>query len=161
MNIRKLYKKIIPPDNYENRRDFYNEDLIDNLTSEETKLIENMLIKDLISRYDLLLIETLTYLKSTKSIEIIEEKLNEVEEAFDKIIIACCLYKLERNKSEMVDVAYDNFLLIKNDYAKTSLFYYLVKFNNAKLNKLVELYTNSKNILLAHNSKTALQGSLY
>jgi len=37
------------------------------------------------------------------------------------------------------------------------LFYYLVKFNNSKLNSLVELYSNSKNILLSHNSKTALK----
>ncbi|WP_420571669.1 hypothetical protein [Kordia sp.] len=157
MKIKEIYKKIIPSDNYQSRRDFCNHHLIDNLSEKEKLLIENMLIEDLNSRYDLLLIETLTYLNSTKSISVIEEKLKKINEAFDKIVIARCLYKLEKDKSKMIDLAYDNFLLITNDYIKITLFYYLVKFNSNKILKLVKSYTGNKNILLAHNSKAALQ----
>ncbi len=157
MNTEKLYKKIIPPDDYENRRDFYNGDLIDNLNQEERVLIENMLIEDLVSRHDLLVIETLANLNSKKSTEVIEKRLEEIEEPFDKIIIASCLYKLNKDKHKMIDVAYDNFLLIRDDYAKTSLFYYLGSFNEPKLNSLLKSYNNDKNILLAHNSKAAMQ----
>jgi len=95
-------------------------------------------------------------MKSEKSIRIIEKRLDEVKEPFDKIIIAWCLYRLNKDKTRMVDVAYDNFLLVNDDYAKTSLFYYLGKFNEIKLNSLLKSYTDNKNILLAYNSKAAL-----
>lgn len=157
MDLKELYKKIIPINDYENRRDFSNEDLIDNLDSREKVLIEKMLIEDLISRHDLLVIETLAYIKSEKSVKIIKKKLKEVKEPFDKIIIAWCLYKLDKDKNTMVNIAYDNFLLINDDYDKTLLFYYLGKFNENKLNLLLESYTNNKNILLSHNSKIALK----
>lgn len=157
MDIEKLYKEIIPIDDYKNRRDFSNEDLMDNLDNEEKVLIEKMLIKDLVSRYDLLVIETLAYIKSGKSIEIIEKRLKEAKEPFDKIIIAWCLYRLNKDRHRMVDIAYNNFLLVNDDYSKTSLFYYLGKFNENKLNSLLKTYTNNKNILLSHNSKAALE----
>ncbi|WP_271765055.1 hypothetical protein [Aquimarina algiphila] len=157
MNIKKIYKKIIPPDTYKDRKDFYNEDLIDNLTSQEKVLIENMLIEDLKSRHDLLIIETLAYMKAEKSIEVIEKRLESVEEPFDKIIIAWFLYNLNKDKSRMVDIAYNNFLLINDDYVKTRLFYYLGKFKENKLNLILETYANNKNILLSENSKAALE----
>lgn len=157
MNVKKIYKKIIPPDDYEHRRDFYNEDLIDNLTIEKRVMIENMLMEDLKSRHDLLVIETLVYLKSVKSIEIIEKRLVETKEPFDKIIIAWCLFDLDKDKGRMVEIAYDNFLSITNVYAKTRLFYYLAKFNQPKLNTLLKSYVDNKNFLLANNSKRALE----
>ncbi len=157
MNIKKLYKRIIPPDNYENRKDFYNEDLIDNLIHKKKVLIENMLIEDLKSKYDLLIIETLAYLKSEKSIQLIEKILKKSNEPYDKVIIASSLFSLNYNKDKMIDIAYNNFLEITNDYSKTYLFFYLIKFNDSKTNALIESYTDNKNILLANNSKRALR----
>lgn len=157
MNIKELYNEIIPPDNYESRRDFNNEYIIDRLNFNEKSEIEEMLLENLINNYDLLIIETLAYLKSKKSVNVIEKKLTEATNLFDKIVIAWCLFSLDKDKDKMINIAYDSFLKVENDYTKTYLFYYLVKFNNSKLNSLVESYTNSKNILLSHNSKTALK----
>ena len=157
MNIENIYKKIIPPNDYKNRRDFYNDDLIDNLNCEEKELIEDMLIEDLKSRHDLLLIETLAYLKSKKAIQFIESILKKSNEPYDKIIIAWSLFSLNHNKDKMIDIAYDSFLEITNDYSKTYLFFYLVKFNDNKTNALLESYTDNKNFLLANNSKRALK----
>ena len=120
-------------------------------------MIEEMLIEDLKSRNDLLLIETLAYLKSEKAIPIIESVLKKSNEPYDKIIIAWSLFSLNYNKDKMIDIAYDSFLEVTNDYSKTYLFFYLAKFNNSKINALIESYTNNKNFLLANNSKRALK----
>lgn len=157
MNIENVYKKIIPPNDYKNRRDFYNEDLIDNLTCEEKELIENRLIEELKSSHDLLIIETLAYLKSEKAIQFIEKALKKSNEPYDKIIIAWSLFSLNHNKDKMIDIAYESFLEITNDYSKTYLFFYLVKFNDSKINALVESYKDNKSFLLANNSKRALE----
>lgn len=157
MNVKDLYRKIIPSDDYETRRDFDNEELIDNLDTNQRLLVEDMLIKGLEAKYDLLIIETLAYIKSTKSIPLIEEKLNTLKDSYEKVIIAWCLFSLNRDKDRMVKLAIDSFSQVSNDYSKTYLFYYLVKFDNEKINKLVESYCNSSNILLSHNSTTALK----
>jgi hypothetical protein len=157
MNIEKTYKKIIPLDDYQSRRDFSNEDLIDNLTCEEKILIEDLLIEDLKFRYDLLLIETLAYLKSEKAIRIIENILKKSNDPHDNVIIAWSLFSLNHDKNKMIDVAYDNFLEITNDYTKTYLFFYLIRFNDIKINALLESYTDNKSFLLANNSKRALK----
>nr|WP_298789348.1 hypothetical protein [uncultured Allomuricauda sp.] len=157
MDINNFYAKIIPPDDYEHRRDFKNENLIDDLNNSEKKALENLLIEDLSSRMDLLVIETLAYIKSKKSVGLIEQKLDESTEPYDKIIIAWCLYSMDKDKDRMIKIAHDNFLLINNDYVKTTLFYYLGKFKEEKLNGVLKSYNNSKNVLLSHNSKAALE----
>lgn len=158
MDLEIKYKEIIPPKDYQHRKDFNNEYLIDELSIQEKKEVEELLINDLDSSLgvDLLVIETLAYLKSEKSINIIREKLNDSKESYDKIIIARCLFNLGEKKDLMIKIAYESFLTIKDDYAKTYLFYILAKFNSEKINNLIKTYTTSTNILLAHNSKMAL-----
>ena len=156
-NLKELYKRIIPPNNYLSRKDFYNDEIIDNLDKNSILAIENMLIEDLKSNYDILIIETLAYIRSIKSTRVINQKLNEAKSPVDKIIIAWCLYSLGYNKDLMIGIADENFSLINDDYEKTMVFYYLSKFNDPRLDLILKSYIDHNNILLSHNSKIALE----
>lgn len=156
MNLDKLYSKIIPPDNYQDRKDFYNEDILDSLDEKQKTVIEEMLIKDLRTKCDLLIIESLAHLKSSESINVIENHLQESKDFHDKLIIAWCLYSLGKDREKMIDIAYESFLLIENKYTKTYLFYYLAMFKNDKINNLIKSFFNDKDFLLSSNAKSSL-----
>jgi hypothetical protein len=72
MYIEKLLREIIPPADYQHRNGFNNIPLIDKLTDDEKLQLENALIReltvDLDREPDDLIIETLAYLKSQKSL---------------------------------------------------------------------------------------------
>ncbi len=125
MNLEELYRRIIPPDDYQHRKDFHNEEILDRLDEKQKLAIEKMLIRDLMKKCDVLIIESLAYLKSKQSINVIENHLKESKDPHDKIIIAWCLYSLDKDREKMVDIAHRSFLLIENNYTKTYLFYYL------------------------------------
>jgi hypothetical protein len=61
--MEKLINEIIPPDDYQHRNGFSDEHLIDKLNVEERKVIENELIKRLEKATDMLVVETLGYIK--------------------------------------------------------------------------------------------------
>ena len=156
MNLEELYKKIIPPNNYQDRKDFYNDSIIDSLNEDQKKLIEEMLIEELKLKFDLLVIETLAYLKSKKSINVIENHLKESKDTFNNIIIAWSLYSLGDKKDKMIDIAYNNFLEVNDNYSKTYLFYYLAKFKSDKIDSLIKSHINDSDFLVSYSAKQAL-----
>lgn len=156
MDLQELYRKIIPPNNYKDRKDFYNDDILDRLSYLEKAKIEDMLIEDLQSNNDMLIIETLAYIKSIKSLPLIYQKLKDSNNAYNNIIICWHLYSLDQKKEEMITIAYENFFKIDDTYLKTMLFYYLARFNDTKLDSILRSYINDKDILLRSNAKDAL-----
>lgn len=156
MNLEELYKKIIPID-YQEKKDFYNEDILDTLDEKQKSVIERMLIQDLTKKFDLLIIESLAYLKSKQSINVIENHLQESKDPFDKLIIAWCLYSLGKDPERMVNIAYKSFLLIENNNNKTYLFYYLAMFKNDKINDLIKSFFNDDDFLVSSNAKSSLE----
>lgn len=152
-----LYKTIIPPNNYESRRDFENESIIDGLSVDQKNELEELLINDLLENDDILIIQTLVYLNSGKSIDLILKKLYDSEEPARRIMIASYIYKLDDKKDEMITIARDSFLLVNDIYVKKSMFYYLSSFKNEKLNHLIEKHFNDENYLVSYNAKQALK----
>ncbi len=162
MNIESLIEKIIPPSDYTNRNGFDNHGLIDELNQIEKGLLENELLQKLDNNPDdTLIAETLAYLKSEKSIPKLYELLNLNSLEDSKLIIATCIYEINRD-SKMIDYAISSFDSIeKTNYAYTiyrliAAFYYLAKYNSKRLNLVLERYCNNENHLLSYNAKQAL-----
>jgi hypothetical protein len=65
----------------------------------------------------------------------------------------------------MIDIAIDVVRKIEQKkgpyyvHKLTSVFFYLIKFENAKVNSVIEKYTTHKEYLIAYNAKRALQDS--
>ncbi len=158
MNINKLYKKIIPPSTYEDRRDLDNTLIIDSLNNKDKRKLEELLITDLKENDDILIIETLAYLNSKKSISIFLEKLKSTTNPVKKIMISYFIYKLDNTKKDMIEVAYNSFELIdENSNVRISMFYYLSYFKNEKLNTLIRKYFNHNDYLISNNAKKAIK----
>ncbi|NDI99425.1 hypothetical protein GWA97_10105 [Flavobacterium sp. LaA7.5] len=159
MEISKLYKEIIPPNNYENRRDFKNKKIIDSLSKSEKTEIEKLLIAGLKSNNrDLLIIKTLTYMNSKDSIPLMKQHLETPENSSAEVVIAACIYKLDNSEHEMIDVAYNAFLNTNSKYDKIPLFYYLVLFKSEKIDNLIKSYFNDNDVSIAGNAKRAVEG---
>ncbi len=69
--IGEYIKQLIPPSDYQHRNRFSNNLLIDILKTYEKESIEERLIEMLDSDNDLLIVETLAYMKSTKALPIL------------------------------------------------------------------------------------------
>jgi hypothetical protein len=165
MNIEKLVQEIIPPCDYQHRNGFNNVPLIDKLNNEDKKQLENLLINRLLSEsddeVDTLVVETLAYLKSQKSLPILNELLEKCSDNLTKLIITVSIFEINRDAS-MIDIAIDVVKKIddKSDayyvHKLTSAFYYLIKFRSDEINSIIKEYTNHKEYLIAYNAKQVL-----
>src|ERR1051326_5399460 len=150
MNLEQLIDKIIPPADYLNRKDFSNTDIIDQLNDNEKKLIEDILIERLLDTTDdMLIIDTLAYLKSEKSLPILYNFLKNDSDSMFKLVVATSIFEINRDQ-DMINVAVDSFKKLKNDkdayrtFKLIPAFYYLAKFKFGTTNKLIEEYTEDK-----------------
>ncbi len=162
MDINLLIDKIIPPAEYKYRNGFSNHKFIDDLSQIEKGHLENILIVKLKENSsDTLIVETLAYLKSMKSIPILYELLNSDSNLDSKLVIATCIYEINMD-STMIDIAISTFNNIEKkedaytNYSLIQAFYYLVKFNSKRLNLILEEYSSHKNYLLSFNANQAL-----
>jgi len=164
MSIVELITKIIPPSDYQHRDSFSNKRIIDNLTDDEKNQVEEALIKKLsqesITQPDILIIETLAYLKSQKSLVLMYGLLKTAMEY--QIDISTYIYLINQDDN-MIDTAINAF---RKTHDKTKPyyvfglihdFYSLSQFKVEKVNKLIEEYTTSDEMLVAYNSKRALR----
>lgn len=164
MNINEIIQKIIPPDNYQNRYDFDNRSIIDSLSYEEQKQVEELLIKLLMTKSDLLIVETLSYLKSEKSLPIFYSLLNSDCNEWAKIIISASIYSIKKDNM-MIDVAINAFKKFEqnqDNYFKFTvlpMFYYLARFRNERINDILEKYSKDSDYLIAYNANKALNNS--
>jgi hypothetical protein len=68
MDINKIISEIIPPDDYQHRNGFSNEHLIDKLSEDEKFKVETELINLLKKTPDMLIVDTLGYMKSERAL---------------------------------------------------------------------------------------------
>jgi hypothetical protein len=155
-NIRELIDKIIPPVDYQHRNGFSNDNIIDKLSDEDKNNVELELV-NLLSKYngDTLIVETLAYMNSHKSLDSLYKILNSVNTASDKIIIASSIYKISQDKA-MVDIALNAIKTITDKNSLISLFYYLTNMQSNVLNEYIAQFKSDSDYLLSYNAKRAL-----
>ena len=166
MNVGDLVKKVIPASDREHRDGFTNTLLIDVLSDKEKEQLEDALINKLIvesdRHIDTLIVDTLVYLKSQKSLPVFRELLNKETYPLSKLIIATSIFELSGDEST-IEIAVDLFRKMedkKDSYYKyklTQAFYYLAKLNNATVDSLVANYIKHEDYLVAYNAKRAME----
>ncbi|WP_316817029.1 hypothetical protein [Pedobacter nyackensis] len=162
MDIEKLINKIIPATDYQHRNGFSNTHIIDHLNEYEKKLLEDELINKLISQTkDMLVVETLAYIKSEKSLPSLYDLLSKNTDEMAILIIATSIFEINGDIN-MIDIAIDSVKKIDNfedayyTYKLITAFYHLIKFQNDRINSVINGYKNHKEYLIAHNAKQVL-----
>ena len=167
MNLQKLVSEIIPlPPNRENREGFSNTHLIDQLNQYEREQVENALIDKLSnhadkSDIDILVVETLAYMKSEKSLLVLYNLLKKASDNMEKLAIAVFIFEIKKDQ-RLIDIGIEAFKQISNKssiYAKYSIvsgIHYLKQFEDSKTNNLIREYANHRDYLISYNAKQAL-----
>jgi len=165
MYIDKLVNEVIPPCDYQHRNGFNNIPIIDELTENEKQLLEKALIQKLQSEaekeIDTLIVDTLAYLKSDKSIPVLKNLLEECNIIDIKLSLATSIFEINQD-AEMVDIAVGLVKEMDNKkdayyvYMLSSAFYYLAKFKNEKTQQLLKEYSSHPEYLISYNAKQAL-----
>ena len=165
MDIDKLVNEVIPPRDYQHRNGFNNIPIIDELTENEKQLLEKALIQKLQSEaeieIDTLIVDTLAYLKSDKSIPVLKNLLEECNIIDIKLSLATSIFEINQD-AEMVDIAVGLVKEMDNKkdayyvYMLSSAFYYLAKFKNEKTQQLLKEYSSHPEYLISYNAKQAL-----
>ena len=154
-NIERLISKIIPPEDYQHRNGFSNEHLIDKLNVEERGVIENELIKRLQEKADMLMVETLSYMKSDKSLITLYELLENLDNEVSIIITASSIFDINQDL-KMIEVAKTSFRGLTDKYQLIATFHYMMKFKNSEILKLIKEYTKDSDYLISYNAKQVL-----
>jgi hypothetical protein len=165
MDIERLIGEIIPPSDYQYRNGFNNIPIINKLTDDEKKQVEDILVNKLSDKankeVDTLIVETLAYLKSRKSLPVLKDLLKHSSNEVVKLRIATSIFEINQD-NDMVDIAINSFKKLDNNndpyyvYKLTSAFFYLIKFNKPEVNELIKKYINHKDFLLSYNAKRVL-----
>ncbi|WDF75986.1 hypothetical protein PQ469_19030 [Mucilaginibacter sp. KACC 22773] len=157
MEIAQLINQIIPPSDWQHREGFTNMHIIDQLSYSERLLVESLLMEKLIEKKsaDTLIVETLAYMKSTKSLPVFNNLLITSPDNFVKLIIATSIFKISLDYA-MVDIAIDLFLTFNDKYQKIPAFVYLKSFNDNKTDAFIKKYINDPDYLISYNAKRHL-----
>ena len=148
--------KIIPPDDYQHRNGFSNDHLIDALNDDEKINLETELISMLQNKADMLIVETLGYMKSEKSLPVLHELMNSLKEGMIKIIIAVSIFEINRDQ-KMIETAKTSFKTIKDKFQLISAFHYLKRLQDPEISKLIQEYITNSDYLISYNAKQALE----
>lgn len=155
MDIDKIILEIIPPNDYQHRNGFSNNHLIDKLNDDEKLEVEKELISRLRQKTDMLIVETLAYMKSMQSLPILYSLLEKLKGGMEEIIVSVSIFEINRDK-EMIEVAKGSFRQLTDTYQLIPAFYYLIKLNTPEVKKLIMNYVNHSEYLVSHNAKQAL-----
>jgi HEAT repeat protein len=165
MDIDKLVNEIIPSVVDRLRNDSNNIPIIDALTREQRKLVEQALIKKLElqkpEEVDTLIVETLGYLKSAAAVTLLKNLLDAGNNYVIKLRIATAIFEIEKDEA-MIDIAIRSVKQIdnKNDahykYKLPSALYYLAKFKNEKTNQILQDYISDPDYIISYNAKRYL-----
>ncbi len=153
--IENLLGRIIPPDDYLHRNGFTNNQLIDELSHQDRSQVEEALIEKLQRNEDLLIVETLAYMGSTRALPVLNKLLGTNSDPMKEIIVSSSIFRIS-NDSKMATIASGAFKRLTNSFSKIAAFQYLKTFHNPDVNSLIGEYVNDKDFLLAHNAKVAL-----
>ena len=156
-NIDKLIREIIPwPANVKNRMEFSNFHIIDKLSESEKLQVEIGLLEELkYSPNDMLIVETLAYLKSTKSIDFLYKLLSETTDNYEIVTISSSIYRINKDK-KLISIALNAVMKIPNERNLIWSFNELAKFNHRKTNKFIKSFFNHKDFIISYNAKRAL-----
>jgi hypothetical protein len=165
MTIEELVNKIIPHADYEHRNGFNNIPIIDKLTEAEKQRLEIALFDKLSGQltkdFDTLIVDTLAYLKSQIAVPILNGLLTNSSDNMDKLIIASSIFEISQ-ENRMVEIGILAFKKMDNrkdayyTYNLSKGFYYLIKFKNPEIKRLIEEYTIREEQLPSYNAKRAL-----
>lgn len=155
--VEKLIEEIIPyPADYSHRNGFSNDHIIDKLNSSEKLEVEKALIAKLSEHPDdLLIVETLTYLNSKDALDSMYKLLTDTKRTETKIVIASCIFQISKDP-KMCDLVFEAGKRISDKYSLISMFYYLAKMNDKRINDLIRQYENHADYLLSYNAKRSL-----
>jgi len=155
-NINQLLNELIPPSDYQHRNGFSNENIVHSLTDNEKNEVERNLIQMLDEKNDELIGETLTILKSTKSLPILRKRLDLAKRPLSKIIWASYINEIRSGDEEMKLIALKEMDNVTEKYSRTSMFYYLSQFSDSRINEKIQNFINHKDYLVAYNARTTL-----
>lgn len=156
MNIEEKLKKIIPPADREHREGFSNHQLIDGLTVNEKKIVEQKLIEMLYKTNDILIVETLSYMNSIKAIDAFKYALEINPYPVQKIMISVAIYKLDSD-NKMIEVALNELKKVTSKWSLIFAFRPLAEFNSDRINKEIMKFTTHSDFLIAHNAIESLK----
>jgi hypothetical protein len=166
MNIEKLINEVIPPADYQHRNGFNNIPLVEGLTLYEKQLLEKGLIKKLelesMKEIDILIVETLAYLKSKESLPVLYQLIESSRFDIVKLQIATSIFEINQDP-KMIDIAISAFKEIDNIkdayhvYAVSGTFYHLSKFKNERIKQIIKEYTSHSEYLISYNAKQYLE----
>lgn len=152
MDINKIISEIIPLDDYQHRNGFSNVQLIYNLSNEEIFKVETELITMVQKKPDMLIVETLGYMKSEKSLPVLYELLENVNDEMEKIIISTSIFEINQDQ-KMLEKAKASFKTIKDKFQLISAFHYLIRLQDSEITKLIQEYTTNSDYLISYNAK--------
>lgn len=154
MEVHKI-NTIIPPDDYQRRNGFSNQHLIDSLSAQERIDVELALIEKLKEKSDMLLIESLAYMKSELAIPLLYEVLKNLKDGMEKLITAASIFEINHDR-HMIEVAKSLFKTMVDKYQLMAAFHYLIKFRDKELLSMIEEYSTNSDYLISYNAKQAL-----
>ena len=117
--------------------------------------MENLLIGKLEHKPDILVIETLAYMRSKKSLPVLYGLLKESNEEMFRIIIASSIFQIAQDR-DMIEIAKSSFEKLEDKYQIIASFYYLISFQDSGISSLINGFTNNSDHLIANNAKRAL-----
>ena len=155
-NIEQLIEELIPPNNYQHRRDFTNKHIVSTLTKREKIEVERNLTKMLHSKDDVLIGETLALIKSTESLPTLKKRLDLEKKANSKILWAKYINDIKDGDEEMIEIAITEFDNVTDKYSRIQVFYNLAGFSDSRINDKIRSFINHKDYLTAYNARTSL-----
>ena len=155
-NINHLLKEIIPPDDYQHRNGFSNENIILSLSEVEKIEVEHNLIEMLKKKDDILIGETLAIMKSKNSLEALKKRLESSKNSSSKIIWASFINEIKGGDEEMKNIALTEFDNVTEKYTLIFIFHYLSNFNDSRINEKIRTYINHRDYLTAYNARTSI-----
>jgi hypothetical protein len=165
MNKEDIVKQVIPPSDYSHRNGFDNRLVIDKLTDDEKKLLEEGLVEKLGQHpKDTLIVDSLAYLGSKEAIPFIMELLKNCDDLSLRIFYTAAIFEINGDKSLITPTLSDFALLDnKNDsyyvYKLIDAFDDLIKFKDPVVNQYIQRYTTHKEYLVSYNAKKALENA--
>ena len=155
-NIEHLIQELIPPNDYQNRNGFSNEHIVLSLTEKEKVEVERNLIEILEKKEDDLIGETLTLMKSTKSLPTLQKRLDLTKSPTMKIVWASYINEIKNGDERMKEIALNEMDKISEKYTRIGIFHHLAKFRDYRINDKIRNFINHEDYLTAFNARTSL-----
>jgi len=153
----KFIEQIIPKfygSNWKEREWFDNTSILEELSLEELKLVEKLLIKKMEKDDDQLIPETLVKIRSNDSVLFMLRKISLMNDPFEKIVWASFINDIMEGHKEAEKIAYNEFQRLEFIYEiQGSIFIHLKKFKSQRINSHIENFIDHKYSLVSHHAK--------